>query len=46
LAAVLALFERVGWGPPTAPEVLDYYAERSPVFMAARFDAARAEQLG
>jgi hypothetical protein len=31
---------------PDAPEVLDYYAERSPVFMAARFDAARAEQLG
>jgi hypothetical protein len=31
---------------PDAPEVLDYYAERSPVFMAARFDAARARQLG
>jgi hypothetical protein len=30
---------------PDAPEVLDYYAERSPVFMAARFDATRAEQL-
>ena len=30
---------------PDAPEVLDYYAERSPVFMAARFDAARAKQL-
>ena len=27
---------------PDAPEVLDYYATRSPVFMAARFDAARA----
>jgi hypothetical protein len=31
---------------PDAPEVLDYYAERSPVFMAARFDAARAQELG
>ncbi|HSK96815.1 MAG TPA: DUF2330 domain-containing protein [Euzebyales bacterium] len=31
---------------PDAPEVLDYYAQRSPVFMAARFDAARARQLG
>jgi hypothetical protein len=31
---------------PDAPEVLDFYAERSPVFMAARFDAARASELG
>ena len=31
---------------PDAPEVLDFYAERSPVFMAARFDAARAAELG
>ncbi|HMG45140.1 MAG TPA: DUF2330 domain-containing protein [Acidimicrobiales bacterium] len=31
---------------PDAPEVLDFYAERSPVFMAARFDADRAEELG
>jgi hypothetical protein len=31
---------------PDAPEVLDYYAARSPIFMAARFDAQRAEQLG
>lgn len=31
---------------PDAPEVLDYYAERSPVFMAARFDAVRARELG
>ena len=31
---------------PDAPEVLDYYAARSPVFMAARFDAARARDLG
>jgi Uncharacterized protein conserved in bacteria (DUF2330) len=31
---------------PDAPEVLDYYAQRSPVFMAARFDARRAQELG
>ena len=31
---------------PDAPEVLDYYADRSPIFMAARFDAARARELG
>jgi Uncharacterized protein conserved in bacteria (DUF2330) len=31
---------------PDAPEVLDYYAERSPIFMAARFDASVASQLG
>ena len=31
---------------PDAPEVLDFYAERSPVFMAAKFDAERAERLG
>jgi hypothetical protein len=31
---------------PDAPEVLEFYAKRSPVFMAARFDAARAKQLG
>jgi hypothetical protein len=31
---------------PDAPEVLDYYAERSPVFMAAKFDAQRAQELG
>ena len=30
---------------PDAPEVLDFYAERSPVFMAARFDASRAAEL-
>ena len=29
-----------------APEVLDFYARRSPVFMAARFDASRAARLG
>lgn len=31
---------------PDAPEVLDFYAARSPVFMAARFDAERARALG
>lgn len=32
--------------PPDAPEVLDFYAERSPIFMAARFDATAAAELG
>lgn len=31
---------------PDAPEMLDFYASRSQVFMAARFDAARAGELG
>ncbi|MDP8987934.1 MAG: DUF2330 domain-containing protein [Actinomycetota bacterium] len=31
---------------PDAPEVLDFYAERSPIFMAAKFDASRAAALG
>jgi hypothetical protein len=31
---------------PDAPEVLDFYAKRSPIFMAARFDASRAAELG
>jgi hypothetical protein len=31
---------------PDAPEVLDFYSQRSRIFMAARFDAARAERLG
>ena len=31
---------------PDAPEMLDFYAARSPIFMAARFDAARAADLG
>jgi hypothetical protein len=31
---------------PDAPEVLDFYASRSPVFMAAKFDAKRAQRLG
>jgi hypothetical protein len=30
---------------PDAPEVLDFYAERSPIFMAAKFDASRASEL-
>ena len=29
---------------PDAPEMLDFYADRSPIFMAARFDASRAQQ--
>jgi uncharacterized protein DUF2330 len=36
--------------PPDAPEVLDFYAARSPIFMAAVFDAdaakARGQNLG
>ena len=32
--------------PPDAPEVLDFYAERSPIFMAVRFDATRAAEQG
>ena len=32
--------------PPDSPEVLDFYADRSPIFMAARFDVARAEASG
>ena len=31
---------------PDAPEVLDFYAERSPVFLAARFDARAAVERG
>jgi hypothetical protein len=30
---------------PDAPEILDFYAARSPVFMAARFNAKRAAEL-
>jgi hypothetical protein len=30
---------------PDAPEILDFYAERSPIFMAARFNAERAADL-
>ena len=36
--------------PPDAPEVLDFYAERSPIFLAAAFDAdaaaARGQEVG
>jgi hypothetical protein len=32
--------------PPDAPDVLDFYARRSPVFLAARFDADAARQQG
>jgi hypothetical protein len=32
--------------PPDAPEVLDFYADRSPIFMAARFDADAARARG
>lgn len=32
--------------PDDATEYLEFYAQRSPVFMAARFDAARAAELG
>ena len=32
--------------PPDAPEVLDFYSDRSPIFMAAKFDAQRAAALG
>jgi hypothetical protein len=31
---------------PDAPEVLEYYSKRSPIFMAARFDVSRAAALG
>lgn len=32
--------------PPDAPEVLDFYAQRSPIFMATRFNASRAAAQG
>jgi hypothetical protein len=31
---------------PDAPKVLDFYSQRSKIFMAARFDATRAQELG
>ena len=31
---------------PDSPEVLDFYAERSPIFLAARFDSKRATNQG
>ncbi len=32
--------------PPDSPEVLDFYAARSPIFLAARFNADRAKDRG
>lgn len=32
--------------PPDSPEVLDFYAARSPIFMTVRFDADRAAEFG
>jgi hypothetical protein len=32
--------------PPDAPEVLEFYASRSPIFMAVRFNVARADDQG
>jgi hypothetical protein len=32
--------------PPDAPEVLDFYAQRSPIFLAASFDADAAAERG
>lgn len=32
--------------PPDAPEVLDFYASRSPIFLAAAFDADAANERG
>jgi len=32
--------------PPDAPEVLDFYASRSPIFLAAVFDADAAQERG
>jgi hypothetical protein len=32
--------------PPDAPEVLDFYANRSPIFLAAAFDADAAAERG
>lgn len=32
--------------PPDAPEVLDFYARRSPIFLAAVFDAQAANERG
>jgi len=31
---------------PDAPEVLDFYADRSPIFLATSFDPTRAEERG
>ncbi len=32
--------------PPDAPEMLEFYAKRSPIFLAARFNAERAAEQG
>jgi len=32
--------------PPDAPEVLDFYANRSPIFLAASFDSKTAQEQG
>jgi uncharacterized protein DUF2330 len=32
--------------PPDAPEVLDFYAQRSPIFMATKFNLKRAAEQG
>ncbi|HEV3473381.1 MAG TPA: DUF2330 domain-containing protein [Actinomycetota bacterium] len=32
--------------PPDAPEILDFYGDRSPVFMTVKFNAARAAERG
>jgi Uncharacterized protein conserved in bacteria (DUF2330) len=32
--------------PPDAPAVLDFYAQRSPVFLAVKFNAERAQRQG
>lgn len=32
--------------PPDAPEVLDFYGDRSPIFMTVKFNTARAEARG
>ncbi|HZA27280.1 MAG TPA: DUF2330 domain-containing protein [Actinomycetota bacterium] len=46
-AAVGTWARENGFGlSPDAPEVLDFYAARSPVFMAVRFNAERAKEQG
>ena len=46
-SAVGAWAEEHGFSlTPDAPAILDFYAERSPIFMAARFDATAARERG
>jgi hypothetical protein len=46
-AAVGTWARENGFGlSPDAPEILDFYAARSPVFMAVRFNADRAKKQG